>query len=145
MMNADLHERAQRILALTTHYDPSMEYTHYRNIHHDALTNAAYRKQIERWPTPNCPKALADRAALMVMTGFVMDRAFDACFEMGNGGEVMRRLIDAAGADAELKAAMIRGAYHIGDWDVLVSKQLDNRAVADLFASAPQREAVNAL
>ena len=122
-----------RILAGAVAYDSSMEYTHFDNLDGLALTQAVYHQRISRFPVPTCAKALAKRAKLMILTGFVKHRAFDDCFEMGNGGDVMAGLIDMASSNNVLKVSIIQAEYYIGEWEKLLKRHRARQAIGDLF------------
>lgn len=122
-----------RILAGAVAYDSSMEFTHFDNLDGLGLTHAVYHQRISRFPVPTCAKALDERAKIMIFTGFVQHRAFDDCFEMGNGGEVMARLMDMALSNNVLKVSIIQAEHYIGAWDDLVSRHRAKGAVGDLF------------
>lgn len=122
-----------RVLAGAVPYDSSMEYTHFENLDRMALPHAVYHQRISRFPVPTCPKALAERAKVMILTGFVQHRAFDDCFEMGNGGDVMALLINQALSNNVLKTSIILAEHYIGAWDDLVTRHRDKAAAGDLF------------
>ncbi len=121
-----------RILAGAVQYDSSMEYTHLNNLDGLALTHAVYHQRISRFPVPTCAKALAERAKIMLLTGFVQHRAFDDCFEMGNGGDVMGLLMNMALSNNVLKLSIIQAEHYIGAWDDLVARHRAKVAVGDL-------------
>jgi len=100
-------------------YDAStMEYTHYENIQGMCMTRAAYFACFSGGADfPTAPPALAELAVKMIKTGFVIHREFESCFEMGNGGEVMKLLVDMALKDDALRDWWQRGAYYIGDFE----------------------------
>ena len=82
----------------------TMEYTHYDNIQGMCMTNAEYFVCfLSGAAFPTEAPELASLAAKMIKTGFVMHRAFDSCFEMGNGSAVMALLVDMALEDDELR------------------------------------------
>ncbi len=122
-----------KVLAGAVPYDSSMEYTHFDNLNGLGLTHAVYHQRISRFPVPTCANALAERAKVMILTGFVKHRAFDDCFEMGNGGDVMRRLMDMALSNNVLKVSIIQAEHYIGVWDDLVRRHRAKGAVGDLF------------
>ena len=58
--------------------------------------------------------------------GYGLGRSFDDCFEMGDGGEVKRLLLEKAKTDPELLSAMLHAhADSCGSWgqEVLASKK----------------------
>ncbi len=122
-----------RILAGAVTYDSSMEFSHFDNLDGLALTQAVYHQRISRYPVPTCARALAERAKVMILTGFVKHRAFDDCFEMGNGGDVMARVIDMALSNNVIKVSIIQAEYYIGAWDDLLKRHRARQAVGDLF------------
>lgn len=122
-----------RVLAGAVPYDGSMEYTHFENIDRMALPKAVYHQRISRFPVPACPKGLAERAKVMILTGFVQHRVFDDCFEMGNGGEVMALLINEALSNNVLKTSIIQTEHYIGAWDDLVKRHRASSAISDMF------------
>lgn len=129
----ELRDVRARVLAGAVTYDNSMEYTHFDNLDGLCLTHAVYHQRISKFPVPNCAKALADRAKVMILTGFVQHRAFDDCFEMGNGGEVMARLMDMALSNNVLKVSIIQAEHYIGAWDELVNRHRAKGTAGDLF------------
>ena len=122
-----------RILAGAVQYDSSMEYTHFNNLDGLRLPHAVYHQRISRFPVPSCAKALAERAKVMLLTGFVQHRAFDDCFEMGNGGDVMGLLMNIALSNNVLKVSIIQAEHYIGVWDDLVKRHRAKVATDDLF------------
>lgn len=122
-----------RILSGAVAYDNSMEFSLFDNLDGLALTQAVYHQRISRYPVPTCARALAERAKVMILTGFVKHRAFDDCFEMGNGGDVMARVIDMALSNNVIKVSIIQAEYYIGAWDDLLKRHRARQAVGDLF------------
>lgn len=61
--------------------------------------------------------ARATIAARMIKTYKVLGRSFDDCFEMGDGSEVKRLLIEKAKKDMGLLRAMLYDHYNVtGHW-----------------------------
>lgn len=127
-----------RVLSGAVPYDHSMEYTHFNNLDGLGLTHAVYHQRISRFPVPSCAKALAERAKIMLLTGFVQHRAFDDCFEMGNGSEVMGRLMDAALSNNVLKISIIQAEHYIGAWKDLLRRHCSKAATGNLSDGEPK-------
>lgn len=129
----EYHTARSQVLRDTKWYTCDMEYTHFDNIEGSAITRAAYEKAFSVARFPSSAKALTKLAKKMIYTGFVKHRAFDACFEMGNGGEVMAGLITEATQNDILRREIIRCEDYIGAWDTLAAKYLAPASLGGLF------------
>jgi len=109
-------------------YDAStMEYTHYDNIQGMCMTNVEYFACFTggaEFPT-KAPE-LAELAAKMIKTGFVMHWQFDSCFETGNGAVVMALLVDMALEDEELRQWWRLGEDYIGAFETVKQRFYPN-------------------
>lgn len=83
--------------------------------------------------TAKSAKARATIAARLLKTVSNLGRSFDDCFEMGDGGEVKRLLIEKAKSDAELLYAF--RYRHLQAW---YEEARGSKTDADVFYAGRQ-------
>lgn len=136
----EYHQARAEVLRGAVVYYSYMEYTHHENIEWDAITTSAYNRAFSVGRLPTRADALMRRAKKMILTGFVKHRAFDDCFEMGNGAEVMGGLVAEATINPVLRREIIRCETFIGNWDDLVAHYQAPSSLGGLFEATATLE-----